>query len=174
MRFRHCPNCGAEGLQRVGPSAAGHVRCGGCDEVHYDNPAVTAFAFVEHAGRFLVLQRNAAPCRDGWDLPGGFVEPGEAPGEAVLRELWEETQLVATDLELLGAYKSRYGRFRWTVDVGFVCRASSDAVVLSSEKRDHRWLELSAIPTLAFAGERDALADLSRDASTRRLHAPVG
>ncbi|HVA18556.1 MAG TPA: NUDIX domain-containing protein [Solirubrobacteraceae bacterium] len=41
--------------------------------MHYDNPAVTAFAFVEREGRYLVLERAQEPYRGLWDLPGGFV-----------------------------------------------------------------------------------------------------
>ncbi len=89
--------------------------------VHYDNPAVTAFAFVERDGRYLVLRREHEPHRGDWDLPGGFVECGETPAEAVTRELREETGLDAEALELLGAYKSTYGAGRWTVDVAFRC-----------------------------------------------------
>lgn len=40
--------------------------------------------------------------RSGWTLPGGGVEPGEAPIEAAVREVWEETGYHAAMDELLG------------------------------------------------------------------------
>ena len=37
---------------------------------------------------------SKATYKDGWDLPGGYVEPGETPSEACERELKEELALV--------------------------------------------------------------------------------
>lgn len=46
-----------------------------------------AGAFIEVAGRVLLVQPNYKPY---WDLPGGIVEEGESPRDAVLRECKEE------------------------------------------------------------------------------------
>ncbi len=52
----------------------------------------------------IVLLRNWRPAVDAWswEVPKGFVEPGETPAEAARRELVEETGLAGT-LEALGA-----------------------------------------------------------------------
>jgi ADP-ribose pyrophosphatase YjhB (NUDIX family) len=39
--------------------------------------------------------------KDGWEIPGGYVEPGESPRQACLREINEELQLVAELGDLL-------------------------------------------------------------------------
>ena len=167
MKFRFCPSCGSE-LDLVGEGPdLGHPFCRPCRLVHYDNPGVTAFTFVEHSGRFLVLRRSQDPHRDGWDVPGGFVESGETPEEAVRRELYEETGLTARALELLGTYKSTYGQHRWTVDVGFRCRADTDVVCLSPEKSAYEWVDAARLPNLAFEGVRHAARELRS-----RLSAP--
>jgi 8-oxo-dGTP diphosphatase len=48
-------------------------------------------AVIERAGRVLLCQRPLGKHHGGlWEFPGGKVEPGEAPGEALGRELLEE------------------------------------------------------------------------------------
>jgi len=52
-------------------------------------------------GCFLLIKRKYAPYQDWLSFPGGKVEPHETAIEAARRELYEETSLVAEELELL-------------------------------------------------------------------------
>ena len=45
------------------------------------------------AGRLLLIQRGHDPHRGLWSLPGGRIEPGESPEQALVREVHEETGL---------------------------------------------------------------------------------
>jgi 8-oxo-dGTP diphosphatase len=55
---------------------------------------VAAAALVDSAGRVLITQRPAHKQMAGlWEFPGGKVEQGEAPEEALVRELKEELDL---------------------------------------------------------------------------------
>ncbi|CAG7627258.1 RNA pyrophosphohydrolase [Paenibacillus solanacearum] len=58
----------------------------------------SAFVLAFRQGRLLLTQLH----KRGWDIPGGHIEPGESPEEAVIRELYEETGAVIGAPELLG------------------------------------------------------------------------
>jgi len=48
---------------------------------------------VDGAGRLLLIRRGTEPSRGMWSIPGGRVEAGESPEQAVEREVREETGL---------------------------------------------------------------------------------
>jgi 8-oxo-dGTP diphosphatase len=54
------------------------------------------------AGRLLLIQRGHDPHRGLWSLPGGRIEAGESPEQAVVREVREETGLVVTPQHPVG------------------------------------------------------------------------
>ena len=54
----------------------------------------------------LVIRKGRGPYTGYLDLPGGGLEHGEAPEDAVVREFREETGLVVTSLRLLGSYSN--------------------------------------------------------------------
>jgi ADP-ribose pyrophosphatase YjhB (NUDIX family) len=54
------------------------------------------------AGRLLLIQRGHDPHRGQWSLPGGRIEAGESPEQAVVREVHEETGLQVVPGRLVG------------------------------------------------------------------------
>lgn len=63
-------------------------------------PSVTALVF-DDAGRLLLVRQGDLGV---WSTPGGAMEPGESPADAVVREAWEETGLHVEPLCLAGVY----------------------------------------------------------------------
>jgi 8-oxo-dGTP pyrophosphatase MutT (NUDIX family) len=63
-------------------------------------PSVTALVFDEE--RRVLLVRPSR--RDIWVAPGGAVDPDEAPQDAVVREVWEETGLLVEPMQLRGVF----------------------------------------------------------------------
>ena len=50
-------------------------------------------AIIEHEGRILATQRGYGDFKDGWEFPGGKMEPGETPEAAIVREIEEELKV---------------------------------------------------------------------------------
>ena len=67
------------------------------------------------------IERGKPPSLGRWALPGGRIEPGEAPGDAARREVLEETELVVGEGTLLAVLEERFedetGAHRYTVEV---------------------------------------------------------
>lgn len=110
--WRVCPVCAGD-LEPVQdePDAQPHVVCRGrCGARWYAGPKPTASLLVERAddGRLMLVRRAKEPFKDCWDTPGGFVEEGEEPDEAAVREIKEETGLDVRVTEFLGAFRDTY------------------------------------------------------------------
>ncbi len=140
--------------------------CPNCDFVHYENPAPTVQAWIDRDGSYLGLRRNQQPEKGKWNMPGGFVEPGEGGPEAIAREVQEETGLEIEVIELIGIFPSRYGTSdsagggQPIFDVAYRCREVGGELVVSDESQEAEWFTLQEFPDPAFPGEQRALAVL--------------
>lgn len=166
--FHFCPLCGAALRRKPDDPDRGRPACPTGHFVHYDNPAVTTFAFIRRGGRYLMLRRAVEPYTGAWDMPGGFVEAGESPEECIRREIREETGLEIEIERVIGAYTSQYGDGdRQTVDIGYLCAARDGELRLSDEKSEAVWAPLEEFPQLAFEGERRGLDELRGSSEAR-------
>ena len=105
-RWRFCPVCSAELRVEEGRRA----ECPECGFRAWASSKPTACAVVtDERGRALLARRAGEPFRGYWDLPGGFVDEGEHPLDALRRELLEETGLQVEPEQFLGIWIDRYG-----------------------------------------------------------------
>ena len=138
------------------------------------SPLLAASALIfDEAGRLLMSERADGR---GWDLPGGFVDPDEAPQEAVIREVREETGLEVVVEALLGVYTSppdpRRGGSGLVVHT-FRCRVIGGQLRPTKEALRHDWFAPEVLPSPLAShriGERIADAAAVR---AGRLRAPV-
>lgn len=102
--FRFCPQC-ASPLE-VAPvhNHSRSVCTARCGFVHWDNPIPVVAAIVEYEDDTLILIQNKGWPADWFGLVSGFLEKGENPDDAVLREVKEELGLDAQLIEPLGIF----------------------------------------------------------------------
>jgi len=104
--FKFCPNC-ATPLAPISQMEDGgdkvRLRCSACDFTHWNNPTPVLAAVVEVEGKILLAQ-NAAWAHKMYALITGFMEAGETPVGGITREIKEETNLDASEVNLIGVY----------------------------------------------------------------------
>ena len=97
-----------------------------------------AAAVIRNGGRIFTTQRGYGEFKDGWEFPGGKIEPGETPQEALAREIREELNADITVGQLIETVEYDYPNFHLSMDC-FWCRLNSQELVLR-EHEDARWL----------------------------------
>src|SRR3954471_8959337 len=95
-----CPRCGHE----LEPREGGHRHCPACGSSYWANSAPAVQGLLVRGGRVLIGRRKHEPQQGMWDLPGGFLEEGEAALDGLRREFLEETGVEIEPVEWLGAY----------------------------------------------------------------------
>ena len=89
-RFQFCPVCASPlSLRRVGADAMERLACAQCDFVRYENPTPVVAAIVQR-GEDVVLVRSIGWPEEWFGLVTGFLERGEHPERAIVREVVEE------------------------------------------------------------------------------------
>jgi NADH pyrophosphatase NudC (nudix superfamily) len=157
--FRYCPQCAtplADVTQVEDGGPKSRLRCTACDYTHWNNPTPVLAAIVEYQGQIL-LARNAAWQNKMYALITGFMEAGETPEQGIAREIQEETNLRALELNLVGVYD--FQRMNQLI-VAYHARCEGE-VRLSPELVDYRLFAPHAVKCWP-AGTGYALADWLR------------
>lgn len=90
-------------------------------------------AIICQDGRIFATQRGYGEFKDGWEFPGGKVEPGETPPQALVREIREELDTEIEVGELFETVEYDYPNFHLTMDC-FLCTVKSGDLVLKEHE----------------------------------------
>lgn len=142
--MEYCPECASplklkriDGVERMACAAPE------CRFVHWDNPVPVVAALVQYRGK-IVLARNSRWPEDTFSLVTGYLERGESPEQAVLREVKEELGLDGKVKGFIGCYsfieKNQVVLAHWVAAAGSLKTGSEiSEVKLLSRKELERW-----------------------------------
>ena len=95
-------------------------------------------AVIAEEGRIFATQRGYGEFKDGWEFPGGKIEEGETPQQALVREIQEELDTEVEVGDLLGTVEYDYPTFHLSM-LCFLCKIKSGSLNLK-EHEAARWL----------------------------------
>ena len=121
---------------------------------------VVAAVIFDEQGRIFATQRGYGEWKDWWEFPGGKIESGETPQQALHREIHEELDAEIEVGELIQTIDYDYPTFHLTMHC-FKCRLADNHVTLL-EHEAAKWLkpeELNSVKWLP--ADEDLIAELA-------------
>ena len=115
-------------------------------------------AIIRKGDKIFATQRGYGDWKDWWEFPGGKMEPGESPEEALLREIREELSCDIRIDKFLTTVEWDYPKFHLTMHC-FVCSLLSDAPHLN-EHEAARWLSAPDLRSVRWLPADDDLIPL--------------
>ncbi len=132
----------------------------------YKNPVISVDVIIKYNNKIVLVKRRNEPSRDMWALPGGFVEFGEEPQNAAIREAKEETGL---DITLFDSKKAwvfghpkrdpRYPR-RHVITLIFVADAKSKNIRAGDDAKDAGFFSRKEIPKRMAFDHKEIIKDV--------------
>ncbi len=121
--FKYCPQCASGNF---GFESEKLLKCEDCGFEFYFNVAAAVAALIaDDEGRLLVTIRGGEPSEGMWDLPGGFIDPGESAEDGLRRELKEELGLDVVSVEYFCSAPNPLYEYKGvcycTLDLAYLC-----------------------------------------------------
>ena len=154
--INYCLRCGnlldrAERFGRLRPV------CPVCDCVFFEDPKVAVAALIDHDGQVLLTRRANDPQRGLWTLPAGFVDAGEHPARALVRECLEETGL---QTHIIGLFDVLHGQEHPRgahILIVFLAEALSGSIDPGDDVDQVAFFPLNKLPPLAFSTTHEVI-----------------
>ena len=163
--YQFCPNCGASTPDRssqLGSNQSTSITCSQCGFTVYQNPAPAVGVIITNHNRLLLAKRNIEPFKHDWDLPGGFVDIGETPEQACVRELLEEANLEIKVIAYVSSYPDRYQQYP-TLVMGFTAEIAAGEPKPADDVAELKWFDLDQLPeNIAFGSINRIIKDYLR------------
>jgi len=144
--YHYCPICRAP-LRKGTVEGRERKYCPDCGFINYENPLPVALAVAVKDRRFLLIKRGLPPRRGMWASPSGFIEIGETPEEACLRELREEAGVSGEIVKLIGVARQEdkeiYGDM---LIVRYLVKVTRGELAPGDEAEDARFFDIAELP----------------------------
>ncbi len=120
-----------------------------------------ACGVIRRGNQFFIQKREADDVWGNlWEFPGGRLEKGETPAQAVMREFQEETEWQIDNLVEIGSVQHSYMHYRVTL-YGFFCdlKVGSSKEPILHAAQDCKWVTRAGLAEFAFpAGHRKLIS----------------
>ena len=114
-------------------------------------------AVIRDKDRIFATQRGYGEYKDGWEFPGGKIEEGETPEQALKREIMEELDTEITVGELIDTIEYDYPNFHLSMDC-FWCELVSGDLTLK-EHEAAKWLDKNTLDSVDWLPADITLVD---------------
>jgi len=114
-------------------------------------------------GKILVAKRNFKPGVNKWAFPGGFIESGETPETACLRELEEETGLKGKIKRLIGIYIQKTRYYGSLLVIGYEVTIFKNSLSLNSELKEAKFFSKKDLPIIPFLSHREIIKEVVKN-----------
>ena len=111
--------------------------------------------------KVFATQRGYGDFKGGWEFPGGKIDAGETPEEALVREIKEELDTEVEVIELLDTVEYDYPNFHLSMDC-FICNIKSGDLVLK-EHEAAQWLTKETLDSVNWLPADLGLIDKIRE-----------
>ena len=118
-------------------------------------------AIIIKNGKVFATQRGYGDFKGGWEFPGGKIDTGETPEEALVREIKEELDTEIEVIELLDTVEYDYPNFHLSMDC-FICSIKSGDLVLK-EHEAAQWLTKETLDSVNWLPADLGLIDKIRE-----------
>lgn len=118
-------------------------------------------AIIIHENKIFATQRGYGEFKDGWEFPGGKIEPGETPQEALVREIKEELDIEIEVKDFLETVEYDYPEFHLSMDC-FFCTIKSGELVLK-EHEAAKWLTVETLDSVDWLPADQGLVEGIRE-----------
>ncbi len=108
-------------------------------------PCVIIYIF-DSAGRTLLFKRRKPPFLGCWEPAGGKIEFGEKLLDAARREATEESGILISDVEFVGAFDHIFGLTYHRIRLCFAAKVNDNPEVNVSEHKEYKWFYVSNLP----------------------------
>ena len=117
---------------------------------------------VNENGELIIFatQRGYGDLKGGWEFPGGKIEEGETPQEALVREIKEELETEISVGELIDTIEFDYPTFHLSMDCFWAEIVSGDLVLTEHEAA--KWLTKDGLDSVAWLPADITLVDKVR------------
>ncbi|MBQ4023413.1 MAG: 8-oxo-dGTP diphosphatase MutT [Prevotella sp.] len=120
---------------------------------------VVAAIIHDDQGRIFATQRGYGEWKDWWEFPGGKMETGETPEEALQREIWEELETRIVVERFVETVEWDYPQFHLTMHC-YLCRVESGHLELK-EHEAAKWLNKDELESVNWLpADRELVREL--------------